>query len=110
MFSHIDYLLNNLRWFLLSMLVLYPACGASPLHKPPQIVKELSKKVELKLGSFNRFSLECRGDADPPPTYHWYRNNENLSSDSLASQGIQLVTNNQYSQLHFPTPTPQHEG
>ena len=94
----------TMRWLLLPCFLFYSSCVASPLHKPPQIVKELNKQTELKLGSFNRFVLECRGDADPSPTYQWYKNDQPLSKDGLDIQGIQLMSDNEHSQLDFSTP------
>ena len=99
-----------MRLLFIPCLLFLPASLASPLNKPPQIVKDLRKQVELKEGSFNRFLLECGGDGSPPPSYQWYRNNEELSSDNLASHGVQIISNNQYSQLYFPSPTLDQQG
>ena len=102
--------LTSLVWIFLPIFLSCSRCGASPLHKPPQIVKELTKQVELKTGSFHRFVLECRGDADPAPTYQWYKDSHPLSQDSVESQGIQLISGTEYSQLDFSNPAPEHEG
>ena len=99
-----------MRWLLFPCFLFYSSCVASPLHKPPQIVKELKKQTELKLGSFNRFVLECRGDADPSPTYQWYKNDQPLSKDGLDIQGIKLISDDEHSQLDFSTPSLQHKG
>ena len=95
-------------WFV--QLLLFPVCLASPLHKPPQIVKELKKQVELKTGSFHRFVLECRGDANPPPSYQWYRDNEVISQDTLTKENIKLINGQGYSQLDFQSPVLEHQG
>ena len=95
---------------LLVILLLYGSGGASPLHKPPQIVKELSKQTILKFGTFNRFVLECRGDADPPPSYQWFKNNQPFVSNLPESKGITLMSDDEHSQLDFSNPSPQHEG
>ena len=95
---------------LLVILLLYGSGGASPLHKPPQIVKELSKQTILKFGTFNRFVLECRGDADPPPSYQWFKNDQPFVSNLPESKGITLMSDDEHSQLDFSKPSPQHEG
>ena len=46
--------------------------------QPPQIVRDKAKIIQLKTGSINRFVLECVAKAEPAPTYHWYRNGEEL--------------------------------
>lgn len=95
---------------LLIVLLFYGSGGASPLDKPPQIVKELNKRTILKFGNFNRFVLECRGDADPPPTYQWYKNEKPLTQDSPDSKGITLMSDDEHSQLDFSSPSSHHEG
>ena len=54
--------------------------------------------------------LECRGDADPAPTYHWYRNNQLLTVERLAEQQIKEISDEEHSQLHFSLPSAGHEG
>eukprot|EP00092_Neocalanus_flemingeri_P009191 GFUD01009892.1.p1 GENE.GFUD01009892.1~~GFUD01009892.1.p1 ORF type:complete len:761 (+),score=236.03 GFUD01009892.1:117-2399(+) len=102
--------LPSLGCLLLPSLLLYGSTWASPLDKPPQIVKELNKQTVLKFGSFNRFVLECRGDADPAPTYQWFKNNQPLSPDSPDSQGITLMSDDDHSQLDFSSPSSHHAG
>jgi len=98
------------RRLLLIVLLFYGNGRASPLHKPPQIVKELSKQTVLKFGNFNRFVLECRGNADPPPSYQWFKNSEPFLSDGPEGKGITLMSDEEHSQLDFSNPAPHHEG
>ncbi len=39
------------------LVVLAGLAHASPVHKPPQIVKKLDKQILLKFGPLNRFVL-----------------------------------------------------
>ena len=66
--------------------------------------------MTLKLGNFNRFVLECRGDAVPAPTYHWYKNDKPLLEDSPDMKGITLMSDAEHSQLDFSSPSSHHEG
>ena len=54
--------------------------------------------------------MECRGDAEPAPNYHWYKNNELLTLERLAEQEIKEVSDVEHSQLHFSKPSAEHEG
>ena len=57
-----------------------------------------------------RFVLECRGDAVPAPTYHWYKNNNLLTMEMMEEQDIAVVFNDDHSQLIFQEPRAGHEG
>ena len=82
--------------------------------------------------------LECRGDADPSPVYTWYRGGELLTPERRSELGVSLVSynnnvdnnnnnnnnnnnqvtnytmmqisNEEHSQLEFPSPTNIQEG
>ena len=57
-----------------------------------------------------RFVLECRGDGDPAPTYRWFRNSQLLTDELLAQQDIEEMSDGEHSELHFSSPTAEHEG
>ena len=74
--------------------------------QPPQIVRDKAKIVELKTGSINRFVLECVAIAEPAPTYHWYRNGEELGE----LEGVFRVDDAEHSQLDFSSPQEHQAG
>ena len=74
--------------------------------QPPQIVRDKAKIVELKTGSINRFVLECVAIAEPAPTYHWYRNGEELGD----LEGVFRVDDAEHSQLDFSSPQEHQAG
>ena len=80
---------------------------ASPFQKPPQIVNKLSNEVLLQFGPIHRFLLECNADADPLPSYRWFKNGQPLAEDSA---GLTLISKEEHSTLQFTSPGPNHEG
>ena len=87
--------------------------------------------LTFKCYPFFRFVLECRGDADPSPVYTWYRGGELLTHERRSELGVSLVSDNnnvnnnnnpvtnytmmqisneEHSQLEFPSPTNIQEG
>lgn len=102
--SHCAMLLPSLCLLLLAAA---SALAETRSDKPPQIVKKLEKRIELKFGYVNRFVLECVADASPAPSYQWFRNGEPLSPDTA---GLKLVSDDDHSQLDFVNPSSEHEG
>lgn len=95
------------RVLVVVLAVLVDRCPASPVDKPPQIVKKLDKQILLKFGPLNRFVLECVADAQPRATYQWFKNDQPLAADTA---GILLVTGDTSSQLDFTSPGQDHAG
>lgn len=91
----------------LFILVCIEWVSTSAFHKPPQIVKELHD-VALKFGNINRFVLECRGLADPPPTYKWFKDGVEILEGEM--EGIRFMSAGDHSQLDFTNPSSSHEG
>ena len=54
--------------------------------------------------------LECRGDADPSPVYTWYKDGDLLTPERMGDLGVNLISNEEHSQLEFPSPTNIQEG
>ena len=54
--------------------------------------------------------MECRGDAEPAPSYHWFRNSHLLTRELLDQLDIEEISDGEHSQLHFSSPTAEHEG
>ena len=66
--------------------------------------------MQSSLSRSFRFVLECRGDAEPAPTYRWFRNNQLLTRELLDQLDIEEISDGEHSQLHFSSPTAEHEG
>ena len=77
--------------------------------QPPQIVRDKAKIIQLKTGSINRFVLECVAKAEPAPTYHWYRNGEELLDELEGVLRLDDVDREQ-SQLDFSSPQEHQAG
>mgnify|MGYP001195513494 CR=1 FL=1 len=75
--------------------------------QPPHFVKKIQQQIDLQYGPINRFVLECIANAEPAPQYTWFKNNQPLASNSA---GINLISDEDHSQLDFISPSPEHEG
>ena len=75
--------------------------------QPPQIIRDKARTVLLKTGGVNRFLLECVAIAEPAPTYHWFRDGEELVDEV---EGVVRQDRADQSQLDFSSPRPEHAG
>ena len=97
-------------WLVATVWLAVPAALMAEFVKPsqpPHIVKKIEKQIKLKYGPINRFVVECVANAEPAPTYSWFKNGLPLDP---ASAGLELISSADHSQLEFTSPAPEHEG